>query len=343
MKKAKNNKKKRLSSLILLLFLTVIMLGTSTYAWFTANRTVTIQKIDVNVATSSGLQISADATNWKTKLSNSDITGGYTGNVNQFPSELKPVSTNGDVDTTTGHINMYSGVVGTDDAGDFVLTSEQLADAQGITGNYIAFDIFLKSDKAAPIYLTNEATVIPKANADGSAGADTGLKNAARVAFAVEGNVAATETAAKMQALAGAKKANVTIWEPNADSHTANGVSAASQYYGATLTAGETNSPLAYAGIKAPIPAGKGIKLNATNVTSNATYFETISNDSGIAKLITTNAKTTSYSQLISLAAGVTKVRVYMWIEGNDVDCENNASGSNISYNVVISQNSSAA
>ena len=47
----KNNKhnKKRLSSLVLLLLLTVIMMSTATYAWFTANKTVTIESIDVNV------------------------------------------------------------------------------------------------------------------------------------------------------------------------------------------------------------------------------------------------------------------------------------------------------
>jgi hypothetical protein len=340
MKKIQKNKKKRLSSLLLLLFLTVIMLGTSTYAWFTANRTVTIEKIDVNVATSSGLQVSTDATNWKTKISNSDITSGYTAAVNQFPSELNPVSTNGDVDVTTGYINMYSGVVGTNETGDFVLTSTKLADTKGSTGSYIAFDIFLKADKDTPVYLTTDANVIPKSNADGSAGTDTGLKNAARVAFAVEGNVPSTNTVASMQALKAAAKSNVVIWEPNADSHSANGVTAASQYYGKTVTAGTGNTALAYDGIKAPIATG--IKLSSTNVTASTDYFETISNTSGIAKLITTSAAPSAYSQLVNLTAGVTKVRVYMWIEGNDVDCENNASGSNITYNLVISQNSEA-
>ena len=73
MNKKKNNKKKILP-LILLLLLTTIMLSTSTYAWFTANKTVTIESINVNVATSSGLQISTDAKNWKSVITNTDIT-----------------------------------------------------------------------------------------------------------------------------------------------------------------------------------------------------------------------------------------------------------------------------
>ena len=43
MGKNKKERRKKLRSLILLLFITIIMFGTSTYAWFTANRTVTIQ------------------------------------------------------------------------------------------------------------------------------------------------------------------------------------------------------------------------------------------------------------------------------------------------------------
>ena len=31
-----------------------------------------------------------------------------------------------------------------------------------------------------------------------------------------------------------------------------------------------------------------------------------------------------------------------MWIEGQDVDCENNASGGNIQFNLQMSTNSSA-
>ena len=65
-KSRKKQQKKKLSALLLLLFLTVIMLATSTYAWFTTNKTVRIDSIDVNVAASSGLQISTDAQNWKT-------------------------------------------------------------------------------------------------------------------------------------------------------------------------------------------------------------------------------------------------------------------------------------
>ena len=65
--------KKRLFLLLLLLIITGIILSTSTYAWFTSNRTVTVEDIDVNVAASGGIQVSVDGTNWKSIITNADI------------------------------------------------------------------------------------------------------------------------------------------------------------------------------------------------------------------------------------------------------------------------------
>ena len=43
------------------------------------------------------------------------------------------------------------------------------------------------------------------------------------------------------------------------------------------------------------------------------------------------------------MPAGVTKYRIYMWVEGQDIDCENNATGSEISYKVVLSTTNNPA
>ena len=98
MAKTKSKKKDRkiLLAVIMILFVGVV-LTTSTYAWFTANRTVTVESIDVQVSTSQGLQISADASNWKSIVTNADLTGvSWTGALNQIPSgnnNAVPVST----------------------------------------------------------------------------------------------------------------------------------------------------------------------------------------------------------------------------------------------------------
>ena len=69
-KRNKRNRRRAILIAFLLMLLVGVVLGTGTYAWFTANKTVTVDDITVNVATSNGLQISADAITFKTLLSN---------------------------------------------------------------------------------------------------------------------------------------------------------------------------------------------------------------------------------------------------------------------------------
>src|SRR5690554_2798145 len=61
---------------ILTLVLTVVVLGASTFAWFTLGTTATVDNFDVNVTSSEGLEISLDGNNWYTRL-NSDIMRDY--------------------------------------------------------------------------------------------------------------------------------------------------------------------------------------------------------------------------------------------------------------------------
>jgi hypothetical protein len=36
------------------------------------------------------------------------------------------------------------------------------------------------------------------------------------------------------------------------------------------------------------------------------------------------------------IPAGITKVRIYLWLEGEDVDMENNAAASQLSFNIEL-------
>ena len=324
---AKRNKRKNNTrySLLLLLLLLVFLI-VSTYAWFTANQTVTISTLDVNVQTSNGLQISADAINWKTILQKEDITGAtatYATNTNQMPTEMEPVSTAGVV--TSGVMDMYSGEVDAHDNGvDYTLVSNKLTDTRGTDGKYIAFDIFLRVDQPSQVYLTTASNVTYKQGAT-----DKGLQNAARVAFIDEGNASIETEPTTIQALKNGTSS--IIWEPNYDVHTAAGVLNAKEIYGLdTTTTGGTQ--LSYDGIKAAIDIGKGVTLKTANKTSFADLFETVT------PTISTVKDFDAQQSLLNLNAGITKVRIYMWVEGQDVDCENNASGTDISFNVQITK-----
>lgn len=326
MVKKNERRKNNLRYSLLLLLLLLVFLMVSTYAWFTANQTVTISTLDVNVQTSNGLQISADAINWKTILQKADITGAsatYTSSVNQVPDEMQPVSSAGIVDTDTGYMDMYFGTVDAlDDGTGYSLASDKEVDTRGAEGRYIAFDIFLRVDQTTPVYLTTASNIITKEGA-----ADKGLQNAARVAFIDEGNIADVGDSTGAQALKGGTTS--IIWEPNYDVHTAAGVANAKEIYGLDITTtGATQ--LSYQGIKAEFADTEGVTLKNTNTFSQ--YFQTVT------PTISTVKDFDTQQTLLNLKAGITKVRIYMWVEGQDVDCENNASGTDISFNVQITK-----
>ena len=337
---------KRLKSLILLLFLTIVLLSTSTYAWFTANRTVTIEAIDISVAASSGLQISTNAKDWKTLITNDDIISvtDYTNAVNQVPNVLAPVSTNGTV--SNGKMVFFDGAVeGDEDNGGAMSLTTSVAHAEvhesgdNTVGHFVAFDIFLKTeDNNVPIYLTNGSGVTVT---EGEA--DKGLQNAARYGFIIEGNVASTASYATAQAqLSGTSS---IIIEPNYDAHTINGVNNALSYYDKNdVVEASSGAPyVPYVGVKAAITSP--IILNKTNAWNayDSSKFGSVANlmrtnvaysdgGAGYIGVDATGTQAAHLLQVFTLRSGITKIRVYMWVEGQDIDCENAASGAFISY-----------
>ena len=45
---------------------------------------------------------------------------------------------------------------------------------------------------------------------------------------------------------------------------------------------------------------------------------------------------TSAENATIAVDAGITRVRVYMWMEGNDVDCANDVAGATLNFNLVL-------
>lgn len=359
-KRKSENKKKRLRSLVLLLFLTILLLSTSTYAWFTANRSVTIDPINVQIAASSGLQISTDATNWKTIITNGDINSpaAYSGNKNMLPNDLEPVSTAG-ITITGGYLDFYKGTVAgatfTGGVTGLGLTAEQTpAEAKYVYNSsnpgtqpfFVAFDIFLKvsaeeGQSTVPIYLDRGSGVLTQTGKTSK-----GLEYAARYAFVIEGNGAVTDAVSTLQGKTATVGSNAIIVEPNYDAHNSSGVIHASQNYNITTTAGTKDVPaVSYKGVKAAI--SDPIILVNTNPggTASATYFQDINTliKTNVAYSKTDDAefsydgRTNADSKLVrifNLVPGITKIRVYMWVEGQDIDCEDTASGAFLTYKI---------
>ena len=325
---------KRMLLLVLLLLVTGLMLGTSTYAWFTANKTVNVNNIQVNVAAQNGIQISVDGTSWKSIVQTDDIKGAinkYAAAVNMVPGAIEPVSTVGEVDEN-GRMKMYYGTVDTNTAGDYILTATKTEETSlDESGKFVVFDLFFKVDADTPVYMTSSSGVTPKDTAS-----DKGIKNASRIGFVVLGNTAAGSTLDAIQGLNAGTSASSYIWEPNYDIHTAAAVTHAKDTYNITTT--ETNADIiGYSGIKTDITKENNIKVGDATEALNSTYFGTVT-----PTYKTINGFTEQFS-FLTLKSGITKIRVYMWVEGQDVDCENSASGDNIIYNLQITTESTTA
>jgi len=333
-KRKRKNHKSRVLILLIALFFTTVLFTTSSYAWFTANKTVTVSNLRVNVEAQNGIQISADGSNWKSIVQVEDLQGvhatTYTASKNQIPTKMDPVSTIGVIDDD-GHMEMYKGVIADNEDGDYILTATKQTDVDGAEGSYIAFDLFFKVNMDSNLYLTTDSGVESVNNTD------TGIKNASRVGFVVLGHVAdGTSTTQQIQALNAGQSSLKYIWEPNFNAHTASAVQHAHDVYGETITQGIENNRLAYVGVKSAIDADDNVLVNTTSATG---YLDVDDYEDFFGEVTIdyeTEEDFQAKEQIFSLQAGITKVRIYMWVEGQDVDCENSASNGTIDFKLQI-------
>ena len=277
----KEERKRRLLFLIFLFVLTLVIGGTATYAWFTSNRTISVDPLDVNVTTVNGLQISADAVNWGAKVTRADLEGAKTGEygtaTNQLPATMGAMSTSGNVNG--GLLDMFYGVVNTaeDGTGNYLLTATKQTEEINCTGDtqcagkyFVAFDLFIKADADMEVVMTGNSSVVTT-DIQGVATGDRGIQNAARVAFLEEGHYASDTAVATIQ---GAKNATVAeIWEPNYNTHTIQGAQNAYAVYGRTVATDGTAGRLNYVGVKSNV---SGVNIKQTDITISCPFFNSI-------------------------------------------------------------------
>lgn len=328
----KSSKKNKIIPAFIMLVVTAFSLINASYAWFIENTDKNKDGIDVNVSVDGGIQVSVDAVNWKGNISTNDILkGAYEGNTNQLPNQVIPVFTVGDVDPFTGFMKMFKGSVEADvtAANGYRIVSEQSVEKAGTNGDFVAFDLFILAPEATTIYLTTSSDVM--------ADMDANLKNATRVAFLYQGSVTNGATSAAIALKSAADHSlnenNNIIWEPNSNTHTSEGISQANDYGETSFDKDTVVS--SYYGIKAAIA-----RESSVDYQSNSNdYFDEVTPDiqTPAGNYVNGENKT-----LFNLSAGINKIRIYGWVEGQDYDCEKNTTGSNITYNIQISKNALA-
>lgn len=346
-------KKKNIVIAFAMLLLTGVALSTASYAWFTANTQIQLGEIDVQVQATNGIQVSTDATNWKATLTTADLRNAYyTGSVTQFPStdsgkQLQPVSTDGTV--ASGKFNMFLGELNEDGTIDLTKLTEapgtcttasahtpaECAAIPGATwsespnAHFLALDLFIQSTNASTV----EVGLLPSSNVNViTNGVDARLKSSIRVGFVKNGT---SSTPAGAIALDGS--ANYTIWEPNAELHTTaainNGLATAGQvksYKGVTtagtdITINDSNN---FSDVPYQPNGGQGNLLLSNSDHDSFATFTTpatgaFASLTGLTEWSTEDDD--NYPTIFTVSQGITKVRLYIWVEGQDPDCENTA------------------
>ena len=332
-KKKRKERKYRLFYLLLLLFVTAVSLSVSSYAWFTTNRLARVDLLDVNVRAQGGIEVSSDAVNWKAKININDLINArnnYSASLNQIPKTLEPVSSAGNVNN--GLLELFYGVTEGNSNGNYVISASRSIEEEGFDENsdgiFIAFDLFFKTNENTRFYLTPESNITYGGNES------VGIENAMRVAFVNEGNVNSGSSAYTMQSLTTNDNNNVYIWEPNSDTHSSTGISNAYDVYGISVSS-QGASPIAYSGVINEISESQKIAFKDATSAKYPGYFASVDVDYSTAYGFSSNTKVWDFK------AGITKMRVYVWLEGQDVDCENGASSGNLEIKFQLTTNPS--
>lgn len=301
----KTIKKRAFVSAIAMLIVSAIVLTSSTFAWFSMSKQATVDSMDLTVSSPEGIQISANASAWTANLTideifNTDETttsryDAYEGNANLYPADLVPVSSAIEYsDTDTGRVNFYKATLNDAGYANVSLVSQTAGNADN--AGLIAFDLFFKVANDTTVYFgTSEFK-------DNSA---SDVLTSLRLGFTPLGNVPIGSTAAEAQALnAFTRGTNNIVYEVDCMNRSADAASL-----------GQTDGKIPTKYIAATSAAGQ-----TTNGILNNTQTKTTA-----AKLITDtdNASVKSFN----LKAGVTKMRVFLWVEGNDIDCQNSIAG----------------
>lgn len=171
--------------------------------------------------------------------------------------------------------------------------------AEAAGTDYIMFDIYVKVSSATKLQLDKESVVAAVANAKNST-LQTNL--AARVAFVDLGSATTPDGAKALAPAAG----TVKIWEPNSTTRST-----------AAANAGAQAGKLDYKGI---------VSTAGAESRNNVATFDFIGENEDKSV------------ELFELEAGYNKVRVYIWLEGQDIDCVNEVSGGKFSITLNLSK-----
>ncbi len=329
-KKKKNKKTKKRHQTILrnvnikvlyvIIFLTTVFLIIASYAWFSASLNVRIKFFDLVVSTDNGLFISLDGVTFSDSVDISlnsiitDLKKTYPNHTNQWSATgLWPVSTNGIKNANSDKFSVYLGQVSRkrDLSEKRYLTTKFVDENIPRSGNvYIAFDVFLKNISGSPkndnLYFDEGTGIEFTADTQDDVKADmSGIINSMRIGLVIIGSVPNTSDVNTIQNIQCNNRCTMLVYEPNSTMHSAKSVENI-QVYGVSLADGVPSPTYAIINEGTRLEhvnghEGTGIPLD----TEHFAFQRTITNFN---------------DPIYSIPNGISKFRVYVWIEGQDMD-----------------------
>ncbi len=290
----------------------------------------------------------------------SDASTVYDGHTNSWEDGLVPISTSGQIDTASSRLQFYEKSSFTRTAGGFKILSEKLDNSVEEDKGYVVFDLFVKNQSGnsyvadynptveEEIFLTYNSSAVVDASASTDQAA-AGIENSIRVAFTQIGRVTGNSkdqnlitgidcagTAAGVTAICLTDRS--VIWEPNESDHndlaiswfndncnrrigstTANLLDNSSYSIGTTCNTFEDGVFYPTNTIHTSIPAGASVDIydgfNSQN--PNLNYVAPVETFTDIDK----GDDGDDRNPFMFLAPNsITKLRVYIYIEGMDID-----------------------
>ena len=313
----KNQKKRAFFAAIAMLLLSAIVITTATFAWFSLGRSAMASDLDLKVTKQGeGIQISANAVSFTDELTFEDLNGTSTSgfqapeeDYNYFPAMIEPASSSfalnslpafftGGVDKATNTLESFATT--SDDGVEVYGKSGAATPAGSKMAGYYVFDVFVDytGGESAQLKIGSSEITVKNDESDGTQ-AIAEAANAMRIGFVNCGTVTKGSTPA--QATSGSE---AVIFATNEEAR--------------------NTKPIASTGVSGAIAE------DSYSVPQSAQGSINVA--SGYDCAVETGAE----DQVINIANGVNRIRVYIWMEGQDANCTDELQSQLISANLVF-------
>lgn len=305
----------RFNTLLFLSFVTCLVLIYSSYAWFSSTLDVKINNFRAVVDPETGIYISLDGINWGsvveiseeniiTKLSNT-----YPSHTNQWSQGMTSVSSIGQKNITDDRFAMYGNK--TPFLGRIFHSNRSEIDivkldesTQNNGADFIAFDIFIKNLTTSPysdnLYLIDGTKVVNASDVT-----DDTAANAIRLGLLFMGSVHKNASVNEIQNIKCNPICTQYIYEPNSTAHNEQSVKNLKRH-GYELVDGLRYPTYGVYNSADNVQMWSGVENSMVNF--NHAVFKK------------QETKTSLADPVGQIPSGITKIRVYIWVEGQDID-----------------------